>query len=96
MMKASLDGIYVTDRGESVDFCRKAIAALEKGQPFAELDRIIIARERKIKTTKSKIGSRGFYDFDGRIHDYDLSYRWETISLMLREIEEGLGVWQES
>lgn len=91
MMKASLEGVYVSDKGESVRFCRRAIEILESGYPFTGLDDLIIARENQIKPGRTKIGSPGY---EGQIHDYDLSYRWETISLMLREIEEGLGVWQ--
>lgn len=92
MMTASLEDVYVSDGGESVEFCRKAIGFLEDGSRKAleDLDSLIIERESIIKTTRAKIGSPGY---EGKIHDYDLSYRWDIASLMIREIEEGLGAW---
>lgn len=59
-----------------------------------QLDELIINRELHIKYGRKKIGNPDF-EYKGPIHHYYLSYRWETVRLMLQELRKE-DLWQRN
>lgn len=51
------------------------------------LDQLIIARERRVKGNRRKIGNPAYhYSSNARIHYYKLTYRWDTVKLFIDEL----------
>ncbi|MBO6255769.1 MAG: hypothetical protein J6O49_19365, partial [Bacteroidaceae bacterium] len=91
-----LDYFYdrVTERSLLV-FCREASSLLEH-EKFKELDELLINREKQVKGVKRSklINHQRYTDF--RFNTLGLTYRWELVYVMIKEIREGLGEWQEN
>ena len=78
-----------------LEFCRKASLLLEK-EKWEELDDLLIHREKQVKGAKrSKLINHQRYT-DYRFNTSGLTYRWELVYVMIKEIREGLGEWQEN
>lgn len=78
-----------------LEFCRKASLLLEK-EKWEELDELLIHREKQVKGVKrSKLINHQRYT-DYRFNTSGLTYRWELVYVMIKEIREGLGEWQEN
>jgi len=85
-MRESLRDVHVNDDGASVSFCNASLRHLEN-KDWTELDELIRSRELRIKGNRSKIGTEGY---EGQIHNYLLSFRWETVRTLVNELLEGL------
>lgn len=67
-------------------FCREVAACLASDK-IAELDDCIIRRERRVKGTRRKIGNQTYsYDPKYPVHNYKLSFRWETVRAFVDEL----------
>lgn len=78
-----------------LEFCRKASSLLEHGK-LDELDVLLIHREKQVKGVKrSKLINHQRYT-DYRFNTLGLTFRWELVYVMIKEIREGLGEWQEN
>ena len=85
----SIKDIQIHDNG-SIPFCMQAISAIENND-WDALDDNIIRRERRIKQTRSKIGSNiETYRPDFPVHNYTIQYRWSTVRTLVGEIFNGL------
>lgn len=77
-----------------IRFCREAAKVIDR-QDFSKLDQMLEYREQEVKGKKrSKMlnhSKYSGYNFSGE----GLTYRWELVYDMIKEIREGLGVWQE-
>ena len=72
----------------SILFCHEcAIHIADKN--LQALDECIVRRERRIKGTRRKLGNPS-YTYDPRypIHNYKLSFRWETIKTFVDELRK--------
>ena len=88
-IRDSISDIYINDNG-SIPFCMDAISAIDTND-WDRLDDMIIRRERRIKQTRSKIGSNiETYKPDFPIHNYTIQYRWSTVRTLIGEIYKGL------
>ena len=88
-MSESITGLKFNDNG-SVTFCQTAIRYIDEGN-WDELTKLITARERAIKLSRSKIGNSDYaYSSKSPIHDYTIQFRWETVRTMVQEIYKGL------
>lgn len=88
-MISCITGLKFNDNG-SVLFCRNAIDDIAN-EDWTGLEKRIIARERKIKHSRSKIGNEDYhYNPKSPIHDYTVQFRWETVRTMILEIKTGL------
>ena len=63
-------------------------------EQWAFLDDTIIRREITIKTNRRKINNPEF-EYKSPIHHYHLTYRWETVQLMLKELRKE-DLWQKN
>lgn len=61
---------------------------------WTSLDDAITRREIAIKTNRRKIGNPDF-EYKSPIHHYYLTYRWETVRLMLNELRKE-DLWQKN
>jgi len=77
-----------------IRFCKNAAKVVDSHN-FKELDLMLEHREQEVKGKKrSKMlnhSKYSGYNFSGE----GLTYRWELVYDMIKEIREGLGVWQE-
>ncbi len=88
-MLEAVTGLKFNDNG-SVTFCQSAILFIEN-EDWDGLTKLIIARERAIKLSRSKIGNSDYsYNSKSPIHDYTIQFRWETVRTMVQEIYKGL------
>lgn len=63
-------------------------------EDITKLDELIVGRENTIKSGRRKINNPD-YEYQSPIHYYYLSYRWETVRLMLQELRKE-DVWQKN
>lgn len=83
-IKDVLYGLQVREQ-KCIDFC-KAAAGYLAASDLNGLDRLIIDREAKVKTSRKKIGTPGFpYK---PVHYHRLTYRWETVCDFLGELKK--------
>jgi hypothetical protein len=83
-----LDAVTIKENS-SKRFCRN-IAEYIKSEDLKGLDDCIINRERHVKGSRRKIGNPSYvYDKKNRIHDYELSFRWETVYQFIEELRKG-------
>lgn len=69
-------------------FCREAEKYLLSENYFA-LDECIVRRERRIKGSRRKIDNPTYtYDPKYPVHNYKLSYRWETVKAFADELRK--------
>ncbi len=67
-------------------FCQE-VAQYLANDNLAELDDCIIRRERRVKGTRRKIGNQAYsYDPKYPVHNYKLSFRWETVIAFIAEL----------
>jgi hypothetical protein len=73
----------------SKNFCKR-VAELLTLDDMEGLDDCIIRREMHVKGSRRKIDNSSYvYDKKNRIHDYELSFRWETVYLFIEELRKG-------
>ncbi len=75
----------------SKDFCKAVERCIStcRVNEYTELDQLIINRERRVKGSRRKIGNPAYvYDSNNRIHDYKLTYRWETVRQFVEELRK--------
>lgn len=80
-----------------INFCQGASSLLEK-EKWEELDKLLINREKQVKGSKRSklINYKSPRYTDYRFNTSGLTYRWELVYVMIKEIREGLGQWQEN
>jgi hypothetical protein len=82
----------VSIRENSSKFFCKRVAELIATDDMEALDRCITEREVRVKGSRRKIGNPAYvYDKQSRIHDYELTFRWETVYLFMQELRKGVG-----
>lgn len=81
--KALFDLIYDIDP-QFEEFAKAAYMAL-MGNNLEEFDRLIIAREIKVKRHRSKIGNKDYREVE-RANPSSMSFRWETVKTIVNEI----------
>jgi hypothetical protein len=89
---ADIDEILnaVTIKENSAKHFCKRIADLIASDDMKAMDDCIIHREIRVKGSRRKIGNPSYiYDKKSRIHDYELSFRWETVYLFIEELRKG-------
>jgi len=77
----------------SLNFVANCYNSLLKDD-MTQLDEFIISREIAIKRGRRKINNPD-YEYKMPIHHYYLTYRWETVRLMLQELRKE-DLWQKS
>lgn len=77
----------------SLHFVEDCYHSLLKGD-LNQLKDLIVSREIAIKSGRRKINNPDF-EYKMPIHHYYLSYRWETVRLMLQELRKE-DLWQKS
>lgn len=69
-------------------FCREAEKYL-LSENYSALDYCIVRRERRIKGSRRKIDNPTYtYDPKYPVHNYKLSYRWETVKAFADELRK--------
>lgn len=73
-------------------FCREFLDTVLRNDLQA-MDDLIVAREKSIKTTRSKLRKPEEYQYDPRypVHHYKLDYRFNRGRIILQDILDGLG-----
>jgi len=88
-MYEAITGLKFNDNG-SIGFCQSAIRFIDD-KNWDKLTKLIIARERAIKLSRSKIGNSDYsYNSKFPIHNYTIQFRWETVRTIVKEIYKGL------
>lgn len=86
-MAESFKDARINDPDGSKGFCGEAIHLMVDKQ-WTKLDTLITQRERKIKVTRSKIGSADQpYNPKRPIHNYKQEFRWATVRTLISEIQ---------
>lgn len=88
-IKADLDILHVSPYSVlsgSIHFVIEAYQLLLDNN-LDKLRERIIQREASIKQGRRKLGNES-YIYSGRIHYYKLTYRWETVRLMIEELRK--------
>ena len=76
------------DTGDVQSFCERVMRLINK-EEWKELDDEIIEREKKVKPERYKLRRPKAYHFH-EVHNYMLTYRWETTWKIINEIRRGL------
>lgn len=86
----NLNAIFesITCNYSTQKFCEDFLKAIMKDD-FAELDRIIIARERSVKGDRAKLQKPTEYSYT-HVHYYKLNYRFGTARTIISDIIKGL------
>lgn len=86
-IETTLDIVNLRENS-SKSFCREAEEYLLSGN-FTDLDDCIIRRERRVKGSRRKIGNPSYtYDPKYPVHNYKLTYRWETVKAFAEELRK--------
>ncbi len=77
----------VTLRENSSKMFCKEVAELLFNDDMGALDECIMRRERRVKGARRKIGNQAYsYDPKYPVHNYKLSFRWETVKAFIEEL----------
>ena len=79
-------GMVTLRENSSKMFC-KEVAGYLANDNISALDDCIIRREHRVKGTRRKIGNQAYsYDPKYPVHNYKLSFRWETVRTFIEEL----------
>lgn len=80
-----VSGLEIREKS-GISFCKNIVKCLNADDNFKSLDQLIIKREKDVKGSRNKLGSKQVYDKEHRIHHYRLNYRWDTVKTIVKEI----------
>ena len=77
-------------------FCSEVLQCIKSGKKngnFSKLKNLLVSREKNVKKpAQCKLSNPKAFEYDSKhpIHNYYLTYRWETAWIMIEEIRAGL------